>query len=167
MTNKKNIIMVILCILVCIMSVAYAMLATDLVIKGKTAIDSVWDIAITNINEKNKIGQASSKTAPSYTSTTATFDVSLIQPGDSISYDVKIKNSGTLNAIVNSISVLTDDNDAIIYEVSGIKENDRLDAGKETTLTVKVTFNENATQILKQTKNVTIVINYAQYTSSN
>lgn len=167
MKNKKNIVMVILCILVCIMSVAYAMLATNLVIKGKATIDSVWEVGIVDITEKDKIGKATSKTTPTYTSTTATFDVSLIQPGDSISYDVKIKNFGTLNAIVDSINILTDTNETIIYEVSGVKENDRLDAGKETTLTVKVTFDENATQILNKNKNITIVINYAQYLSDN
>lgn len=167
MTNKKNIVIVILCLLVCIMSVAYAMLATDLVIKGKTSINSVWKVEITDIKEKEKVGKATSKTSPSYSSTTATFDVNLIQPGDSISYDVKIKNSGSLNAIVNSISILTDENESIIYEVSGIKENDRLEAGEETTLTVKVTFNSNVTQIIKQSQNITIVINYAQDDTTN
>lgn len=167
MKNKKNLIMLVLCILVCIMSVAYAMLATNLVIKGKSSIDSVWQVGIVDITEKNKIGKATSKTAPSHTFTTATFDVSLVQPGDSISYDIKIKNLGTLNAIVDSINVLTDKNDAIKYEVSGVKEKDRLDAGQETTLTVKVTFDENATQILNQNKNITIVINYVQYVENN
>lgn len=165
MKNKKNIVMVILGVLVCIMSVAYAMLATNLVIKGKTTIDSVWQVGIVDITEKDRVGKATSKTAPTYTSTTATFDVSLIQPGDSISYDIKIKNFGTLNAIVDSINVMTDNNETIIYEVRGIKENDRLDAGKEDVLTVKVAFDENATQILNKTKNITIVINYAQYLS--
>lgn len=163
MKDKKNIIMLILCIIVCIMSIAYAKLATNLIIKGKTNIDSVWQVGIVEIEEKNKIGKATSKTPPTHNFNVATFDVSLIQPGDSISYDVKIKNLGTLNAIVDSIKVVTTKNDIIRYEVSGVKENDRLDAGKDTTLTIKVIFDENATQILNQNKNITIIINYIQY----
>lgn len=163
MKKNKNIIMIILCLLVCIMSVAYAMLATNLVIKGKTTIDSVWNVGIVDIVEKDKIGSATSKTAPSYTSTTATFDVSLMNPGDSISYDIKVKNAGTLNAKVDSINVITDDNDAITYEVSGINQNDKLNVQEEKNLKVKVTFNKDATQITNRSKNITIIINYVQY----
>ena len=73
MENKKKIVMVVLSVLVCIMAVGYAVLAQQLNITGTTSIDSTWKVEITNITEKDIVGDATSKEAPSYTSTTANF----------------------------------------------------------------------------------------------
>ena len=90
MRNKKTIMIGILCTLVAIMTVGYALLAQELNINGRASIDSTWKVEITNITEKDIVGDATSKEVPSYTSTTANFSVGLIQPGDSITYDIEI-----------------------------------------------------------------------------
>ena len=48
-----------------------------------------------------------------YNSTTANFSVGFTQPGDSITYDIEVTNSGTLDAVVESITVETDNNSVI------------------------------------------------------
>ena len=163
MKDKKKIIMIALSILVCIMSVGYATLAQQINITGTASIDSTWKIEITNITEKNIVGDASSKLVPSYTATTANFNAGLINPGDSITYDVEVSNLGTLKAKVAGINIITSNNDVIIYTVSGIKTGDKLGVGEKDILTIKVEYNSNITgQPDITTSNISIIIDYVQ-----
>ena len=164
MENKKKIIMVVLSVLVCVMAVGYALLAQQLNINGRASIDSTWKVEITNITEKDIVGGATSKETPSYTSTTANFSVGLIQPGDSITYDIEVTNNGTLDAVLESINVSMDDNDAITYTTSGLKKGDKLTKnGGKNTLTVKVEYNSEVTSQPTNTgKDLTVTLNYEQ-----
>ena len=163
MKNKKTIMIGILCTLVAIMTVGYALLAQQLNINGRASIDSTWKVEITNITEKDIVGDATSKETPSYTSTTANFSVGLIQPGDSITYDIEVTNSGTLDAVLESINVSMDENDAITYTTSGVQQGDKLGVGEKATLTVKVEYNSEVTSQPTNTgKDLTVTINYVQ-----
>ena len=163
MENRKRTIMVVLSVVVCIMAIGYALLAQQLTINGTASIDSKWRIQITNITEKDIVGEAYSKVTPSYTAITANFNVGLIKPGDSIAYDVEVSNLGTLKAKVNSINIATSDDDGIIYTVSGIEEGDKLAPSEKDILTIKVEYDKNATSIPEvTTKNITIIMNYVQ-----
>ena len=163
MKDKKKWVIGILCTLVCIMAVGYAVLAQQLNITGTTSIDSTWKVEITNIQESEVVGKALSKVTPSYTSTTASFNVGLIQPGDSITYDIEISNLGTLKAKVDSININLDENDAIKYTTSGVSNGDKLGVGEKTTLTIKVEYDSSVTsQPAVTTKDITVTINYVQ-----
>ena len=163
MKDKKKWVIGILCTLVCIMAVGYAVLAQQLNITGTTSIDSTWKVEITNIHEKEVVGKAVSKVTPSYTSTTANFSVGLTQPGDSITYEVEISNLGTLKAKVDSININLDENDAIKYTTSGVSNGDKLGVGEKATLTIKVEYDSNVTsQPAVTSKDITVTINYVQ-----
>ena len=163
MEKRKRIIMVVLSVVVCIMAIGYALLAQQLNINGTASIDTKWRIQITNITEKDIVGEAYSKVTPSYTAITANFNVGLIKPGDSITYDVEVSNLGTLKAKVDSINISTSNSDGIIYTVSGIEEGDKLDPSEKDILTIKVEYDKNATSIPEvTTKNITIIMNYVQ-----
>ena len=163
MKNKKTIMIGILCTLVAIMTVGYALLAQQLNINGRASIDSTWKVEITNITEKDIVGDASSKEVPSYTSTTANFSVGLIQPGDSITYDIEISNLGTLKAKVDSINVTMDDNDTITYTTSGVKQGDKLGVGEKAILSVTVAYNSSVTSQPTNTgKDLIVALNYVQ-----
>ena len=164
MKNKKIIMIGILCALVCVMAVGYALLAQELNINGRASIDSTWKVEITNITEKDIVGDASSKETPSYTSTTANFSVGLIQSGDSITYDIEVTNSGTLDAVLESIDVSMNDNDAIIYTTSGLKKGAKLAKnGGKNTLTIKVEYNAEVTSQPTNTgKELTVTLSYEQ-----
>ena len=164
MKNKKTLMIGILCALVCVMAVGYALLAQELNITGTSSIDSTWKVEITNIIEKDIIGDATSKETPSYTSTTANFSVGLIQPGDSITYDIEVTNSGTLDAVLESINVSMGENDAITYTTSGLKKGAKLTKnGGKNTLTVKVEYNPEVTSQPTNTgKELTVTLNYEQ-----
>lgn len=149
--------------MICIMTTGYAILQQQLNINGTSSIDSTWKIEIIDIDEANIVGDASSKVTPSYTATTANFKVSLLNPGDSITYKIKVKNSGSLNALVDSYSVEMDENDAIVYEIDGLKEKDELNSGEENIISIKVSFKEGYIgQPEVTTKDIKVIINYVQ-----
>ncbi len=164
MENNKKIIITVLSVLVVAMAVGYALLAQELTINGSASIDSTWRVEITNIASKDVVGDAVNKTDPSYTATTANFSVGLTQPGDSITYDITVTNKGTLDAVVESITVNKGDNPAITYTTSGLKRGDKIAKNNGTnTLTVKVDYDSNVTsQPASTTNNITVTINYGQ-----
>ena len=92
------------------------------------------------------------------------FSVSLIQPGDSISYNVTVTNSGTLDAIVDSITISDSTNPAINYTVTGITEGTTLAKnGGTNTLTVTVDYEDSIeSQPAVTTEDLTVTINYVQ-----
>ena len=163
MKDKKKIVIGVLCALVGVMAVGYAALAQQLNITGTASIDSTWKVEITNISERDIVGDATSKEVPSYTATTANFSVGLIQPGDSITYDIEVSNLGTLAAKVDSIDVIMDENDAIIYKAEGIESGDKLGVDETNTLSVTVAYDPEVTsQPTNTAKDITVSINYVQ-----
>ena len=123
-----------------------------------------WDIRFTDMYQQRKIGGAKELSTPSYSATKASFYISLTNPGDEITYNLTIKNAGTLNAKVSSINIMPEnrDSDAILYYVTNISVGDWLDAGQSTTMTVTAKFNDNAVTVSRQVKNVSVIINYVQ-----
>lgn len=161
--KKKTVIMIILVIVICIMATGYAILQQQLNVSGTSGIDSTWKIEIIDIDEVDIVGDASSKITPSYTATTANFKVSLLNPGDSITYKIKVKNGGSLNAKVDSHSIQMEENDAIIYEVSGLEDGDVLKSGEENTIAIKVSFKEGYIgQPADTTNDIKVIVNYVQ-----
>lgn len=142
-SKAKKLIIVALIICISIMSIAYANLFQQLTINGNASVIASWKVEITSIKEGNVIGGASSVYAPSYSSSTARFDVNLTSETDSIEYLVTIKNNGDLDAKLDSIVTNKTGSDAIVYEISNIKENDILKKGENVTVKIKVSINPN------------------------
>ena len=162
--NKKTIISIALCIGVFFMAVGYSILMTQLKINGSANITSTWDIRITGISNGTSVGSAYNIEEPSFTDTTAKFNVSLVNPGDSMTYTVTIKNNGTLTAILNSMDITTSGTDAIIYEVTGLKEGDTITAGSTKTLTVVARYNSNViADPSERVKRLKVGLDWVQY----
>ena len=130
----------------------------------KESDNGSWDIRFTDMYEKSKIGNAREITPPTYTSTKVLFNVTLSEPGDQITYNLTIKNCGTLNAKVSSIYVLPENNDddVILFYVSGLEVGDFLDAGKSATLNVTAKYNEYVAGLPNIVKSVSVIVNYIQ-----
>ena len=144
MKDKKKIVIGTLCALIMIMAVGYALLSQQLSINGTANITSTWKIQITNITEKERHGGVTEK-SKSYDAMTANFDVGFTSPGDYITYDVEVTNSGTLDAVIEKINVVTNDNPAIIYTTSGIKRGDVIEQNSKKYLTVKIEYASSVT----------------------
>lgn len=159
--KKITIFVLIICIF--IMSMAYASLFQQLKIQGNASVVASWKVEITGIEEGEIIGGASSTSTPSYTSSTARFDVNLSSEEDSIEYLVTIKNSGDLDAKLDSIVTNKTGSDAIVYEISNINEDDILKKGESVTVNIKVSIDPNIGINESNIKTeMTIIFNYIQ-----
>ena len=163
--NSKNVILVILLLVVVGMAVGYAALSQALVINGTANITAEWKIIFTDIKEGKMVG-AETKTSPSYTATTATFDVNLLYPGASAQYVITVANQGSINAKLTSVDGIDSANKAaptdITYSINANK-NDTLSSGNTKDYTVTVTWNADSTTIPDtKSKTATITLNYEQ-----
>lgn len=145
------------------MAIGYAAFSSTLNITGTSSITSNWDIKITDVNITNVLGNATKAIEPVVSDTAVTFKTNLTSPGDSMTYTVTIKNSGTIDAKVESIEMTDSKNPAIIFSTSGINENDLLKAGETQTYDVTIAYNS---EITKQPEDLsgtlTVKLNYVQ-----
>ena len=142
--NKKtrNIIIIVAILLVVGMAVAYAAISQTLTINGTARVKGNVGVIITNISESGSFtAEGTDTTATSFTDTTATFDATLSEPGETATYIVTVQNKGNVEAIlkqtnykvgasaqtatsVNSIDeVNSADPSAITFEVTGPTTN--------------------------------------------
>lgn len=76
---------------------------------------------------------------------TAEFYTGLVSPGDSIEYDITVTNNGTIDAILDKITITDANNPVIIFTKSGLLEGEKLLVGESKILTVKVQFSSEVT----------------------
>ncbi len=133
--KNKNILIGGLLAIVLVMAVGYAAFATQLTINGTANITSNWDVHIKSITMSANEGTGTdseggeTKVDPE-NPLAATFKANLVSPGDSVTYDVVVENSGTLPAEVSSITV-TQKNTGVVevdpsdtpVDVTGPKED--------------------------------------------
>ena len=169
MENAKgrNLVIGVLLAAVAIMAVGYAALAQTLQINGTATISSNWDVAITDITEGTPTGSAANRTEATHTGTTATFDVTLNQPGDTMTYVVTVHNGGTLNARLTGLTVTPEESEAegIYFDVTGVEQNvTTLDAGEDNQITVVVGWRQTGTDMPAElSQNLTVSLTYEQY----
>ena len=165
----RNKLLVATVVLVGLASVAYAAFSQILTINGTGTATGNWDVQIISITPTAQTGATDHASTPSFTATTATFNVDLAYPGATSSYNVAIKNNGTIPAKLSTITDLTATNAAaptdITYAIAGVAVNDTLAAGATATATVTVTWSAAGTaNIQTQSKGATIEFNYIQNT---
>ena len=165
--GKKNVLIGFLIAAILMMSVGYAALASQLNINGTSGITGNFKVQFTDITEGTAVGSATNKTAASVTDTTATFDVEFVSPGDSMSFDITVKNTGNLVAKLDSITGLPSEseNDPIKYTISGIQVGDTLAVNQEVTVTVKAEYDSSVTSQPTDeqlSKSLSVTLNYVQ-----
>lgn len=169
----RNQLIIAAIIIVGIGSIAYAAFAQILTINGTGTATGDWDVAVTSITLTDSDG-ATDATIPSFTGTSATFDVDLAYPGAFAEYQVVITNAGNIAAIVDSVTDLTTKNAAdpayITYTVTGVPADTLLAADNAgttdvNTATVRVEWDPlDNTGVATDTKTATINFDYVQDT---
>ena len=159
--NKKNIIIGVMIVAVLVMVVVYAAFMTRLTINGTGNITSTWDIEITSITS-SITGTAYNIENPTYNGTNATFNAGLRKPGDKIEYSITIKNSGSIDAIINEVNIKTTGSYVIIYTIEGIQNQERLVSGATKTFKIIVEFDREATSIPSDTTKVLDITSITQ-----
>ena len=106
--NRRKNMYLFLFILVCSLGIGYAFLRTELTINGTADfLDARWDIHFNNvvINPSSVELSTGNTAATISTSTTeVTYAVTLKEPGDFYEFTVDAVNSGSMDAMINTIS---------------------------------------------------------------
>ena len=163
-TKQRNYIILGLCSILLLMAAGYAAFRSQLTIKGTSNITSEWKVLITDIQSSVVNGTPENEEgSPNYTETTANFSTKLYSPGDSMQYDIKVENQGNIDAVLKSITKTDSNNEAIVFETSGIEQGDVLKAHDFTVMHVTVTYNSSITsQPNTLTSDLELTLNYVQ-----
>ncbi|MBP3635260.1 MAG: hypothetical protein J6J17_02210 [Bacilli bacterium] len=122
MSNKiRNVVLIILAIALIGMTIVYAALSQTLNITSTAKVKaSTWDIHFANLSEATKVGGANVTTPPTLASTTISgLDVSLVKPGDSVSYTFDVVNNGSIDANLGTYTINTKGNGITCTDSSG------------------------------------------------
>lgn len=167
---RTTVIIALIAAIFCL-SIGYASFSTILQINSISAVSNQsWMIKFTAVSLPTIVGSAKEKSSPVASSTLINFNVELQAPGDMISYTFKIKNSGTIDAKLDSTPSITgipnDLKEKLVYTLTYedgtlIKAGDTLLSGSEKSFKLVITYIDDST-IADQTVAATILMTYVQ-----
>lgn len=154
----KNLIIVALLVVVVSLSIAFAAtLSSNLTISGTANIgEAKWDVYFASAN-KTANSDLEATSGPTVSNkNTITYTVTL-EEGKDFEFDAVIKNDGTYQAKLNSITLAGAENyDGLItYTTSGLAEGGTIDAGSSETLTVNVAMGSITNDNIGKLENAT------------
>ena len=147
--NKKSFIfLLILCL-----GVGFAFLSTQLNITGNTSVSgNKWSVYFNKVDITE--GSVEASVEPTVTGTTTTsleYTVLLDKPGDYYEFTVEAKNDGTIDAMIDSITMTTLDSDVAKYlnytatyeDGTGLAQNDMLRAKSTRIYKIRVEYKKD------------------------
>lgn len=117
--KEKGLLIGMLCTVVIVMAVAFAAFSSSLKVNGTASVASTWAVAFDQ--EASSCSDGSSVSA---SGTLATLAVELESPGDSVTCTLTVKNTGTLDARLDSISVTPSGEAPITFTTSPAADAD-------------------------------------------
>ena len=170
--KKRNIIIGALCSLLVFMGIGYAILSQTLNISGIANMKGTWDIKITDISEASRTGKADPGTPTISTSgVSASFEANLWMPGDSITYNITVKNNGNIDAALKELVPSVENGVQQVKFSNNAVQGKVLRQSESYTFQVSVVFDEDATEIPPDSKTTppkyTISLTFVQYTGNS
>ena len=174
--NQKRRFRIIATILLFAISIGYAALSTTLSINGRANVSSnSWLIYFTNVQVgAGSITATSAPTTSGTSTTTLSWAVNLRESGDYYEYTVDVKNDGTIDAMIGSLSNTSLTPEQAVYldynvtysDGAVIEQYDKLNSGETVKLRIRVEYKtglapENILQTT-QTTTFTYTLNYVQ-----
>ncbi len=154
-----------------VFSTGYALLATQLNIRGTSQISANFNVYISSITEKKVYRATTNSTSVGADKLTANFDVGLELPGSYAEYTVIVKNDSNFNVELKEIQGIDEANQKvpteIQYSISGITKGEILEKGGTKEFTVRVDFDSDATSLPSMGKTLEIELNYEQTTATS
>ena len=161
--KNKRIIILILVLSILLIPTCYAILKTDINMVGSARIIGLWDVRITDIKLTNICEDCLSK-EPTYANATCAFDVGLVKPGDSITYEITITNEGNVDAVFDKTTINIPKENEFLKIITS-PPLDILPAKASTIVYITIYYDENITAIPTITEtNFTCNIRYIQKT---
>ena len=167
--KKKMVITTLVCVLV-FMAVGYALLTQAIKVGVEGTLNGVWDVYISDIKLKNSTGRAQEVNPASVSNkVNANFEVDLYMPGDSVEYEVTVKNDGNIDATLRTVTTNATNTNEDIRFTHTIKQGEVLKKESETTFTFKIVFDERATTLPTNPDpiEVTMKLDYLQNTGNS
>ena len=167
--KKKMVITTLVCVLVFI-AVGYALLTQAIKVGVEGTLNGVWDVYISDIKLKNSTGRAQEVNPASVSNkVNANFEVDLYMPGDSVEYEVTVKNDGNIDATLRAITTNATNTNEDIRFTHTIKQGEVLKKESETKFTFKIVFDERATTLPTNSDpiEVTMKLDYLQNTGNS
>ncbi|MDO4974999.1 MAG: InlB B-repeat-containing protein, partial [Alphaproteobacteria bacterium] len=168
--RKKRRIIIALIGVLCLMTAGYAAFRTQLTVGTTTNINTNWDVEIIDVTSGTTTGNAENVYTPTWTSLTANMEANVYEKGDSVEYDVTIKNKGDLDAKIDDIvSNIKSDNDAVRITYSGYAKGQVLPKNQQMVVKVKIEYNPEYEGELTEdvSSEVAITFNYTQATGGD
>lgn len=167
--KKKMVITTLACVLVFI-AVGYALLTQAIKVGLEGTLNGVWDVYISDIKLKNSTGRAQEVNPASVSNkVNANFEVDLYMPGDSVEYEVTVKNDGNIDATLRTVTTNATNTNEDIRFTHTIKQGEVLKKESETKFTFKIVFDERATTLPTNSDpiEVTMKLDYLQNTGNS
>lgn len=167
--KKKMVITTLVCVLVFI-AVGYALLTQAIKVGVEGTLNGVWDVYISGIKLKNSTGRAQEVNPASVSNkVNANFEVDLYMPGDSVEYEVTVKNDGNIDATLRTVTTNATNTNEDIRFTHTIKQGEVLKKESETKFTFKIMFDERATTLPTNSDpiEVTMKLDYLQNTGNS
>ena len=167
--KKKMVITTLVCVLV-FMAVGYALLTQAIKVGVEGTLNGVWDVYISDIKLKNSTGRAQEVNPASVSNkVNANFEVDLYMPGDSVEYEVTVKNDGNIDATLRTVTTNATNTNEDIRFTHTIKQGEVLKKESETKFTFKIVFDERATTLPTNSDpiEVTMKLDYLQNTGNS
>lgn len=167
--KKKMVITTLVCVLVFI-AVGYALLTQAIKVGLEGTLNGVWDVYISDIKLKNSTGRAQEVNPASVSNkVNANFEVDLYMPGDSVEYEVTVKNDGNIDATLRTVTTNATNTNEDIRFTHTIKQGEVLKKESETKFTFKIVFDERATTLPTNSDpiEVTMKLDYLQNTGNS
>ena len=167
--KKKMVITTLVCVLVFI-AVGYALLTQAIKVGVEGTLNGVWDVYISDIKLKNSTGRAQEVHPASVSNkVNANFEVDLYMPGDSVEYEVTVKNDGNIDATLRTVTTNATNTNEDIRFTHTIKQGEVLKKESETKFTFKIVFDERATTLPTNSDpiEVTMKLDYLQNTGNS
>lgn len=162
--KKRNIIIGVLCCLLVVMGIGYAILSQTLNISGIANMKGDWNVKITNVELVGTNGMAED-VSHTFTDTTATIKGKMYMPGDSAEYKVTVANVGNIDAKIASITPTVENAINDIKFTNDAVEDRILKSGETYQFNIKTTFDINATSLPEKGAIPTfkLTLQYVQY----
>ncbi|MBO7079136.1 MAG: hypothetical protein J6W64_04940 [Bacilli bacterium] len=158
--GKRSIVIIGLLVLIALISIGYALMDSNLLIKGTTSVTSeTWDVHFTNLRNAGASNSEITVTSPAAIKELATtpsntaddlnieFNISFKKPGDKYEFDVDVTNAGTLYAKCTDITTTVPESltGLVTITYSGLAKNDILTpTGNTATKTMHVVAQYNS-----------------------
>lgn len=166
--DKKNIMIIALLVAVVSMSVGFAFLSSEIEVSGTSQItDPKWDVKIVSISSTETEGYGKSLSATVENKFSAKFSSEFTMPGDKVTYVINVKNEGTIDAKLNSITITPENYNEgyITYSIDGLQAESILKVGESTMFTLTAMYNpdlEGTPTSADLKKDITLILDYVQ-----